>query len=103
MRVLLTALALGFATPALASTPAAMAQGLSEAKLACRKASDFRNAATVGTPVLFSDASGKTAVLVTGLWRPQHMKGARGTMLCLYDRATRIAEVQEAKRWSAPQ
>jgi hypothetical protein len=88
--------------PAGAATPAAMAQSLTDAKAACRKASDLKNAATLGTPVLFSDATGKTAVLVTGIWRPAHMKGARATMLCLYDRASRTTEIQEAKRWTAP-
>jgi hypothetical protein len=88
------------AAPALASSPDAWAQGLSDAKLACRKASDLKNAATLGKPLLFSDTNGKTAILVTGLWRPAHMNGARGTMLCLYDRASRTAEVSEAPNWS---
>jgi hypothetical protein len=98
--VTIAAPALAIATPALAASPDAAAQGLSDAKLACRKASDFKNAAVVGKPLLFSDNNGKTAVLVTGIWRPEHMKGARGTMLCLYDRASRTAEVTEARNWS---
>lgn len=98
----LAAVGLAMTVPAVAATPAAMAQGLTDAKAACRKASDLKNAATLGTPVLFSDAMGKTAVLVTGIWRPAHMKGARATMLCLYDRASRTTEVQEAKRWTEP-
>ena len=102
MRIFLAAGLFAMAAPASASTPAAMAQGLADAKLACRKASDLKNAATQGSPVLFSDAMGKTAVLVTGKWRPAHMKNARATMLCLYDRATRATEVQEAKGWTAP-
>ena len=100
MRLLLAATLLAVSLPAAASTPEAMAQGMSEAKLACRKASDLRNAATIGKPVLFSDAAGKTAILVTGTWRPRHMKGARAVMLCLYDRADRTAEVQESPKWS---
>lgn len=101
MRLLMLA-CLVTATPAAAATPAAMAEGLSDARAACRKASGFKNAATLGTPVMFSDTPGQTAVLVTGVWRPKHMKNARGTMLCLYDRAAKVAEVQEAKAWSAP-
>ena len=88
------------AGPALASAPDVWAQGLSDAKFACRKASDLKNAATLGKPLLFSDANGKTAILVTGIWRPPHMNGARGTMLCLYDRAARSAEVSEAPNWT---
>jgi hypothetical protein len=87
--------------PAAAATPDAINQSLSDAKLACRKASDLKNAATLGKPVMFSDTSGKTAILVTGIWRPKHMKGARANMLCLYDRATRSVEVQEAHNWAA--
>lgn len=90
------------AAPALAATPQAIEQGLTDAKAACRKASDFKNAAVMGKPVMFSDASAQTAVLVTGIWRPAHMKNARGTMLCLFDRRSGKAEVQEAKNWSAP-
>ena len=101
MRPILALAALLIAVPAAASTPEAMAHGMADAKAACRKASDLRNAATPGQPVLFSDAIGKTAMLVTGTWRPRHMRGARATMLCLYDRASRTAEAQEAKGWSA--
>ncbi len=99
MRLFL-AVALLVAVPAAASTPAAMAQGEADAKMACRKASDLRNPKTLGAPLLFSDAAGKTAMLVTGTWRPKHMKGARAVMLCLYDRAARIAETQEAGKWT---
>ena len=102
MRHLLATVLFAFAAPAFSSTPAAIAQGMTDAKAACRKASDLKNAAALGTPVLFSDTMGKTAVLITGIWRPTHMKGARATMLCLYDRASRTAEIAEAKRWSAP-
>ena len=100
MRLPIAALILAIATPAVAASPDASAQGLSDAKLACRKASDLKNAAVVGTPLVFSDTNGKTAILVTGISRPDHMKGARGTMLCLYDRASRTAEVTEAKNWN---
>ena len=90
------------AAPAVAATPEAIEKGLTEARAACRKASDFKNAAVMGKPVMFSDASAQTAVLVTGIWRPPHMNNARGTMLCLYDRRTGKAEAQEARDWSAP-
>ena len=99
MRLMFAVAALMVGVPAMGSTPTAMSQGLSNAKLACRKASDLKNAAAPGKPVLFSDAAGKTAIVVTGIWRPSHMKGRRATMLCLYDRGTKIAEVQEAPGW----
>ncbi|PZN96746.1 MAG: hypothetical protein DCF31_02865 [Alphaproteobacteria bacterium] len=90
----------GLATPAAASTDAAMARGMAQASRACLKASELKNAATVGEPILFSDDAGKTAFLVTGRWRPAHMRKARATLLCLYDRSTRRAETQEAPRWT---
>jgi len=89
-------------SPTVAATPEARAQSLRDAKAACRKASDLKNAASLGEPVVFGDASGKTAVLVTGVWRPAHMKNARATMLCLYDRASGTTEVEEVRRWAAP-
>lgn len=51
--------------------------------------------------VAFSDANPVDVLLVTGTWRPRHMKGAKATMLCLYDRQAKTAEVQEALGWSA--
>ena len=90
------------AGPAAASTAAAESAMLRDASSACRKASDLRNAVIRGAPIGFSDASAATMLLVTGNWRPRHMKGAKATMLCLYDRRSKAAEVQEAKGWSAP-
>ena len=100
--VALVLVATWLAGPALAASADAWAQSMRDAKAACRKASDLRNAASLGEPAVFSDTSGNTAVLVTGIWRPARMKGARASMLCLYDRAGRTAEIQEAKRWTAP-
>ena len=102
MRVLLVIAATAVTSPVSASSPAAMAEGLVATKAACRKASDLKNAAVLGAPVMFSDATGKTAVLVTGIWRPAQMNCAPATLLCPYDRASRTAEVEEARRWAAP-
>lgn len=88
------------AAPAFASGDVAWKQGMAQATRACLKASALQDAASAGEPVLFSDAAGKTALLVTGRWRPAHMKNARATILCLYDRRSRTAETQEAPRWS---
>lgn len=92
--------ALLMATPAFASSDAAWKQGMAQATSACQNASGLKAAAIAGQPILFGDDTGKTALLVTGRWRPAHMKNARATMLCLYDRRTRKAETQEAPRWS---
>ncbi len=98
--VLAAPIAILLATPALAASSAAWEKSMAQATRACLKASNLRNAAVAGAPILFSDNAGKTALLVTGRWRPAHMNNARATMLCLYDRQTRKAETQEAMRWS---
>ena len=98
--VVLALMSAVLAAPALASSTDAWMQGMRDARAACRKASNLDNAATVGEPLLFSDTAGKTAMLVTGTWRPAHLKGARATMLCLYDRRSRTAETSEAPGWT---
>lgn len=98
MRALLVALLV--AGPAMASTPAEWSKSAEAAAKACRKASDLKDAKVLGGPLVFSDAAAQTALLVTGTWKPRHMKGARATMLCLYDRRSGKAETVEAPGWS---
>ncbi|UAK26334.1 hypothetical protein [Sphingomonas nostoxanthinifaciens] len=88
------------ATAASASTEASWRASNAAGRAACIRAAGLR-AATASAPVGFSDAIGRDAILVTGVYRQAFMKGARGTMLCLYDRRTHNAEVAEAKGWSA--
>lgn len=94
-------LAAGLADPAVASSPAAWERGQAQAARACKRAADLAQAEIAAAPVIFSDATGKTALLVRGRWKPAHMQGRRATMLCLYDRARRTAEAQEAAGWLA--
>lgn len=101
MRALTTMTLALLALPAAASTPAADAAMQRASARACRAESDLDTAKIVGR-VGFSDVHGVEALLVGGTWRPRQMRGARATMLCLYDRRTRRAEVQEAKGWTAP-
>lgn len=98
MRKLLMAMLI--AGPAAASTPAEWTKAGEAAAQACRKASDLNYAKVLGSPLVFSDRTAQTALLVTGTWKPKHMKGARATMLCLYDRRTKQAETVEAPGWS---
>jgi hypothetical protein len=98
--VLLATVALGIAaTTAPASSPAAWAQLEKDAATACAKASDLKDAVVHPASVRFDDTVGLDARLVTGTWKPAHMKGAKTVMLCLYDRKTRRASVQEAAEW----
>lgn len=101
MRPLIAALGLALLTaPATASTPAAWRQLEREAKLSCTKASSFARP-TVSNMIIFEDATGMVAFLVSGKHREAHMKGAIGTNLCLYNRQTKKAAVEEAVGWSA--
>ena len=49
--------------------------------------------------VLFDVTVGMDARLVTGTWKPAHMKGAKAVMLCLYDRKARKATAQDIEVW----
>jgi hypothetical protein len=95
----LTALTL-LTAPAAASTSAAWLQLEKEAKRSCIQVSQFR-APRASAMVVFDDATGVAALLVTGTYRQPHMKGAKGTNLCLYNRRTKKAVAEEARGWSA--
>jgi hypothetical protein len=89
------------AAPALASSPDAWAASAKAGRAACIKAANLAMP-KVSSNLVFSDRIGRDAMLVRGTYKQRFMKGAKGTMLCLYDRRTRAAEVQEAKGWTAP-
>ena len=94
-------MALALAGPAVASSPAAWAENNKAGRAACLKAAGLQRASA--SPVVgFSDVIGRDAMLVRGTYPQRHMKGAKGTMLCLYERRTKKAEAMEAKGWTAP-
>ena len=101
MKTLIAGIALvATASPALASTDAAWAASNRAGKAACIAAANLARP-SVSAPLNFSDQVGRDAMLVRGMYKQRFMKNAWGTMLCLYDRRTRRAEVVEAKGWSA--
>lgn len=82
------------ATAAQASSLAAIA-GLDRATArACRSVSGL-NGAKVENAVRFSDTFAIDARIVRGTWPQPHMRSAKATMLCLYDRRAHRAEAQE--------
>jgi len=93
------ALLLVAALPADASTEAAWRASTKAGRTACLAAANLRHA-TVSAPLRFSDQVGRDAMLVSGTYPQTFMKGAKGTMLCLYDRRTRKAEAVEARGWA---
>lgn len=82
------------AAPAAASSPDAWAAGNAAARRACLAVAGL-NKASASEPILFSDEVGQTGFVVEGIYPQRHMKGARGTLLCLYDRRTKRAETSE--------
>ncbi|HLZ78445.1 MAG TPA: hypothetical protein VKQ09_03825 [Sphingomonas sp.] len=92
---------LSLATPALASSPAAWAAHNVAVRNACAKASGLSGAAA-SAPVRFDDRSGQDVVLVTGRYTQRGLKGRPATMLCLYDRRSKRAAVEDAAAWSKP-
>lgn len=82
-----------------ASSPAAWAQHDKDTQQACAAASELNDPVVHPKTVLFDDTVGMYARLVTGTWKPAHMKGAKAVMLCLYDRKARRATVQDAEVW----
>jgi len=93
--------AMTLAAPALASSPAAWAANNRDGRAACVKAAGLLRA-SASPAVGFSDVIGRDAMLVRGVYPQKHMKGAKGTILCLYERRTKKAEAMEAKGWTAP-
>jgi hypothetical protein len=99
-RSIIAIFAIACALPAAASTPAAWAKLDREVKRSCIAASEFRRP-RVSDLIIFNDAVGQVALIVSGTYPQPHMKGARGTSLCLYDRQTREAVVEEISGWPA--
>jgi hypothetical protein len=69
------------------------------ARDACIRASGMDDAAT-SAPVHFSARSSLDVLMVTGRYPPRVNKGRPGTMLCLYDRRTKMAQTRDADAWS---
>ena len=82
------------ATEAAASSDASWAALDKASAKACISASGFLKA-KITPSTHFSDAVGYDMRTVSGTYPQKHMKGAKGTMLCLYGRTSKTVEVQE--------
>jgi hypothetical protein len=76
-----------------ASSPDAWAELYAKSGEACLKAADLTGATVRGQPV---DFEGVVLLVVDGRYPQPHMKNARGTMYCLYDKKSGKTEVAEA-------
>lgn len=102
MRFALAALPLLLIAPAAqASNDAAWAKFNFAVAQKCATASGLRHA-HVSNIIGFDDSLGKVATLVTGIYPQARKRGATGKMLCVFDKRTQRAWVDEASGWSAP-
>ncbi|NHT75600.1 hypothetical protein C8J35_11026 [Rhizobium sp. PP-F2F-G38] len=67
----------------------------------CAAASGLKHA-HVSEIIQFDDTLGKVATLVSGVFPQKALKGAHGKMLCIFDKTSGKAWIDEAKGWSAP-
>ena len=65
-------------------------------KMACVKASQFKNAKPVSNVMLFDDRVGYSALLIQGQYPQAHMKNKTGQELCLWNKTTKKAYLSEA-------
>ncbi|MFV3307157.1 hypothetical protein ACNFBT_17970 [Pseudomonas sp. NY15181] len=68
---------------------------------ACLALSHLQNKKVLGTPVLFDDSVGYTALMIGGQYSgkkssQKHMQGKQGRELCLFERKTGKAAISEA-------
>jgi hypothetical protein len=81
---------------AAASSEAAWAKGDKAMQAACLKASGLKAAKAAGAIIHYDDDVGYSALLISGRYPQPFMKNKPGKELCLYQRATQKAVVQEA-------
>jgi hypothetical protein len=84
------------ATPAPASGDAAWAEFNQRVTRSCIAASGIRNARP-SVIIGFDDRVGKVAQLIS-----DRTRGSNRSKLCLYDKRTRKAFIDDAEMWSAP-
>lgn len=62
----------------------------------CLAQSQLQNKKVLGSPVLFDDSVGYTALMIGGRYPQKHMQGQEGRELCLFQRKTGKAVISEA-------
>ena len=93
----LVALALSCAASvANASTDAAWQVHDQQVKSACLAASELQKPKVSGRAVVFDDAVGYSALLLSGRYPKPRAKHLSGSELCLFDRKTGIAHIADA-------
>ncbi len=79
-----------------ASSEAAWASGDKALQAACLKASGLKGAKAAGSIIHYGDEVGYSALLLSGRYPQAFMHNQPGKELCLYQRATKKAVIQDA-------
>lgn len=95
--IIIAALLVATSAPALASTTAAWSQMGKRANRACVAMSGLARAQLLASKLSYSDAIGVEARLI----RSTDPRGRMKRLICLYNRSSGRAEVQEAPNWKA--
>jgi hypothetical protein len=94
-RITLAAISVALVLPAIASSDDAWAEHEKKVTEACFTASGFKDAKAHTKLMVFDDSVGMDALVVEGEYPQEHMKGEKGMMLCLYNKATETAVTTE--------
>lgn len=81
---------------AAASSEAAWSSGDKALQAACLKASALKGAKAAGNIIHYGDDVGYSALLISGHYPQAFMHNQPGKELCLYQRATKKAVIQDA-------
>jgi hypothetical protein len=95
MRRIYIVLIICFTQSAFASSDEAWAAHYQEVEASCLTRSGLRAPRAVGNISSFSDEVAYDALLIVGHYPQPHMKNAQSSVLCLFNRKTRVAEVAE--------
>jgi predicted chitinase len=96
--IALAAIPVLLSTSIQAATPEAWAAHDKTLLAKCLQASQLKNPHAAGSPALFDDSIGYSALLLKGTYPQKFMNNRSGTELCLYQRTTQKAVITEWDR-----
>lgn len=95
--IMLISILMLFTYTTMASSPDAWISHYEEVEATCLKSSGLREAKSIGDIIGFGDDIGYDALVISGRYPQPHMKNAKSTVLCLFNRSTRVATISEAQ------
>ncbi|MGL5384342.1 MAG: hypothetical protein ACRDCA_00465 [Serratia sp. (in: enterobacteria)] len=95
IRLLLLFAAAATSLNVLASSEQAWSESDKAMRTACLKASELKDTKVVGGTIHYDDSVGYSALVIAGRYPQPFMKNKPGKELCLYQRTSKKAVVQE--------